>query len=334
MRIVSLLPSATEIVCQLGLGDQLVGVTHECDYPPFVLDLPKVTRTLIPHDATSGEIDALVRERLKTEKALYSLDMPTLERLRPELIVTQALCDVCAVSEAEVTAAACSLPGQPRVVNLEPMRLSEVFDCIRLVGEVAGVTDEASRVIVSLQARVDAVTRRTANIVRRKRIVLLEWIDPPFTCGHWSPELVRMAGGIEGIGREGQPSRTMAWDELVQFDPEVLIVACCGFNIERTLLDVPLLRGKPAFRELTCVREGNVIVIDGNAYFSRSGPRLVESLELLAHLLYPAVHPLPAGLIPARRLTTDELHGGEIAADSLAESSDGRETEQGEGTDA
>ncbi len=308
MRIVSLLPSATEIVCQLGLGDQLVGVTHECDYPAFVLDLPKVTRTLIPHDASSAEIDILVRERLKTEKALYSLDMPLLEQLRPELIVTQALCDVCAVSEAEVTAAACLLPGHPRVVNLVPMRLSEVFECLRLTGEAAGVADVAVNVIASLQARVDTIIERTAGIVRRKRVVLLEWIDPPFTCGHWSPELVRFAGGIEGIGREGEPSRTMAWDELLRFDPEVLIIACCGFNTERTLLDVPILCGSPHFDQLTCVRAGNVFVIDGNAYFSRPGPRLVESLEILANVLHPDVHPLPSALLPPRRLTKRELH--------------------------
>lgn len=312
MRIVSLLPSATEIVCQLGLGDQLVGVTHECDYPAFVTRLPKVTRTLIPHDATSREIDTLVRERLKTQKALYTLDMPVLEILRPDLMVTQALCDVCAVAEAEVTAAACSLPGRPQVVNLEPMRLAEVFDCVRLVGEAASVPENAERVIASLQARVEAVRARTAGITQRKRVVLLEWIDPPFCCGHWSPELVRLAGGVEGIGREGQPSRKMLWDEVVQFDPEVLVIACCGFTTERTLQDLPNLRGYPHFVELTCVRDGRVYVVDGNAYFSRPGPRLVDSLEILAHALHPKVHPLPVGLVPARRLTTAELHGAEV----------------------
>lgn len=312
MRIVSLLPSATEIVCQLGLADQLVGVTHECDYPAFVTRLPKVTRTLIPHDATSQEIDSLVRERLKTQRALYTLEMPMLESLRPDLMVTQALCDVCAVAEAEVTAAACSLPSHPQVVNLEPMRLAEVFDCIRLVGEAAGVTENAERVIASLQARVEAVSARTASIAQRKRVVLLEWIDPPFCCGHWSPELVRLAGGIEGIGREAQPSRTILWDEVIQFDPEVLVIACCGFTTERTLQDLPDLRGKPHFDELTCVRDGRVYVVDGNAYFSRPGPRLVDSLEILAHTLHPEVHPLPVGLAPALRLASAELNIAEV----------------------
>lgn len=302
MRIVSLLPSATEIVCQLGLGDDLVGVTHECDYPPFVQSLPKVTRTLIPHDATSHEIDRLVRERLKSQKALYSLDMPTLERLQPDLLVTQALCDVCAVAEEEVTAAACSLPGHPKVINLEPMRLAEVFDCIRLVGDAAGISDRANEVIAQLQARVDRVAERNRELKHRPRVVLLEWIDPPFCSGHWSPELVRIAGGIEGIGREGERSRTTAWEEILKFDPEFLIVACCGFNVERTLLDIPLLKGYPGFADLTCVRQRNVFAIDGNAYFSRSGPRLVDSVELLAHTLHPELHELPTGLLQALRL--------------------------------
>src|SRR5215471_18503057 len=278
MRIVSLLPSATEIVCELGLGDQLVGVTHECDYPPFVRELPRVTRTLIPHDATSRDIDELVRERLKTQRALYTLDMPKLELLRPELIVTQALCDVCAVAEAEVKAAACSLPGQPRVVNLEPTRLADVFDGIRLVATAAGVPQHAERVIASLQDRVDTVTAQSARITHRPRVVLLEWIDPPFCSGHWSPELVRLAGGVEGIGQEGLPSRTTAWNEIVAFNPEVLVIACCGFTTERTMHDLPILRSYPHFYELAVVHERKVFVVDGNAYFSRPGPRLVDSL--------------------------------------------------------
>ena len=301
MRIVTLLPSATEIVCKLGLGSHLVGVTHECDYPPFVKSLPKVTQTLIPHDASSRDIDAMVRERLKKQRALYTLDMPTLERLAPDLIVTQALCDVCAVAEAEVTAAACFLPGKPRVVNLEPMRLSEVFDCIRLVGEAADVARKAIEVIERLQRRVNAVAERTERIADRPKGVHLEWIDPPFCSGHWSPELVRLAGGTELVGREGEASRTIAWQLILEAESEWLMVACCGFNVPRTLQDLPLLAEYPAFRDLACVRSDRVFVTDGNAYFSRPGPRLVDSLEILAHALHPKVHPLPEGLNAARK---------------------------------
>jgi len=300
MRIVTLLPSATEIVCELGLGSHLVGVTHECDYPPFVKSLPKVTQTLVPHDASSRDIDAMVRERLKKQRALYTLDMPTLERLAPDLIVTQALCDVCAVAEAEVTAAACSLPGTPRVVNLEPMRLSEVFDCIRLVGEASDVPRKAVEVIERLQRRVNAVAERTERIADRPKGVLLEWIDPPFCSGHWSPELVRLAGGTELVGSEGEASRTIAWELILEADPEWLMVACCGFDVPRTLQDLPLLAEYPAFRDLACVRSDRVFVTDGNAYFSRPGPRLVDSLEILAHALHPEIHPLPEWLNAAR----------------------------------
>ncbi|MEZ5943373.1 MAG: cobalamin-binding protein [Planctomycetaceae bacterium] len=303
MRIVSLLPSATEIVCLLGLEDQLVGVTHECDYPCSVTDLPKVTQTLIPKDATSREIDELVREQLQTKAALYSLDMATMQQLQPELIVTQALCDVCAVAEAEVNSAACSLPGPPKVVNLEPMRLGEVFDCIWLVGDAAGIPEQTQRVLDQLQQRVDAVVARSESITKRPRVVLLEWIDPPFCSGHWSPELVRIAGGQEGLGREGEPSRTMQWDDVRNYDPEVLIIACCGFDVGRTMLDLPILTSFPGFDELTCVKHNEVYVVDGNSYFSRPGPRLVDSLEILAHTLHPGVHPLPPELSPARRLT-------------------------------
>jgi iron complex transport system substrate-binding protein len=210
MRIVSLLPSATEIVCKLGLEKSLVGVTHECDYPPSVRELPKVTHTLVPIDASSREIDQLVRERLSTDRALYTLDLPTLEALRPDLIVTQALCDVCAVAEDEVQAAARGLPTHPRVVNLEPQTLREVLASMRQVAAAAGVERTAETVIAELEGRIDAVTERGRRLTERPRVVLLEWLDPPFSSGHWNPELVRLAGGIEVIAKEGQPSRTLA----------------------------------------------------------------------------------------------------------------------------
>ncbi len=296
MRIVSLLPSATEIVCELGLGEHLVGVTHECDFPEFVKALPKVTRTLIPTDASSGEIDRLVREQRKSQQALYALDLPVLETLRPDLIVTQALCGVCAVADEEVRAAACMLPGTPRVINLEPESLAQVLDAIREVGQAANRIAAAEKAIDSLASRVKAVVQRTANVQHPPRMVLLEWLDPPFSCGHWSPELVQMAGGVEGFGREGQPSRRLTWGEVCAWAPEVVLIACCGFTVERTFADVPLLNTVPGWREIPAVREGRVYVVDGSQYFSRPGPRLVDSLEILAHALHPGMHPLPAGL--------------------------------------
>jgi iron complex transport system substrate-binding protein len=302
MRIVSLLPSATEIICALGLQDQLVGVTHECDYPPAVLDLPKVTHTLIPHDASSAEIDRRVRERLTIQRALYTLDWETLERLRPDLIVTQALCDVCAVAEEEVREAACRLPGKPRVLNLEPMSLKGVLDTIQLVGEAVGQVKNAERVVGELRARIERVSWRSSSIRFRPRVTLLEWMDPLFTCGHWNPELVELAGGIEGIGRAGKPSRKMCWQEVLEWRPEVLFIACCGFSIARTLQDMPILERQPGWETLPCVQNARVYIADGSAYFSRPGPRLVDSLEMLAHALHPDVHPQPPGISAPHRV--------------------------------
>jgi iron complex transport system substrate-binding protein len=304
VRIVSLLPSATEIVCSLGLEDRLVGITHECDYPPSVRVLPRVTRTLIPADAPSVQIDRLVAQRLNERSALYTLDLETLERLRPDLIVTQALCDVCAVGEAEVKAAACALPGMPRVLNLQPTSLDQVLCAIAEVGAATGVAPRAAAVVAALRRRVDAIAARTATLAGRPRVILLEWMDPPYTCGHWSPALVRLAGGVEGLGREGERSRRARWEEIVAWQPEVLVIACCGVDVERTLRDLPLLTSQPGWAELPCVGDGRVYVVDGSAYFSRPGPRLVDSLEILAHALHPDALPPPPRAPAALRVSS------------------------------
>jgi len=290
MRIVSLLPSATEIICGIGLRDQLVGVTHECDYPADVMSLPKVTQTLIPTDATSGEIDRLVRDRLGGQRALYSLNMPVLQSVRPDLIVTQTLCDVCAVAESEVQSAIRALAPVPQVVNLEPMCLRDVLYSIEQVGRAAGCEQQANRYLVELTGRIET------EVSTRPKVLLLEWIDPPFCSGHWNPELVELAGGEEVIGKAGQPSRTLHWEQIVNANPDVMIIACCGFTIERTRQDVPILQEYPGWDALACVKSGRVFIVDGSAYFSRPGPRLVDSLEIAAHAIHPDVHPLPAGL--------------------------------------
>ncbi len=296
MRIVSLLPSATEIVCALGLRAELVGVTHECDYPPDVASLPKVTRTLIPKDAASGEIDRMVREQIQNARGLYTLDMDVLTSLRPNVIVTQALCGVCAVAEQEVCAAAEVLPGKPSVINLEPQTLHEVIQSVRTVGRALGVGATADQVADGLEQRVSQVGRRSRRLRRPPRVVLLEWLDPPFSCGHWNPELVRLAGGVEVLGREGQRSQTFSWEDVVAAVPDVLIVSCCGFDVERTMRDVELLRDHGHWRQIPAVQSGRTYVIDGSQYFSRPGPRLVDSLEILAHSLHPLIHPCPADL--------------------------------------
>lgn len=292
------------MVCALGLQDQLVGITHECDCPPSVVALPRVTHTVIPHDASSAEIDGLVRERLKTSVALYTLDMPLLEELKPDLLITQALCDVCAVAEAEVQEASCRLPGNPRVLNLEPMSLEDVFRTMAMVGEATGTSEQAGAVIEELEQRVKAVSDRTATIAERDRprVAFLEWIDPLFCGGHWNPRLIELAGGVGVLGSRDQSSRTTTWEELAQSKPDVVFIACCGCSLDRTLEDVPALRSHPLWTALPSTVTGRVYVTDGNAYFSRPGPRLVDSLEILAHALHPTVHPLPSGLPAATQL--------------------------------
>ncbi|MFK7831503.1 MAG: cobalamin-binding protein [Congregibacter sp.] len=296
MRIVSLLPSATELVCALGLREQLVGVSHECDYPESVKALPSVTRSKIPPGLKSGAIDALVQTQLTTDNSLYSLNMPTLAALKPDLIVTQALCDVCAVSADEVNAASCELPGRPAIVNLEPMRLSEVFDTLELLGEAAGCSQKARQKRQVLESRVERVRERSATLRDRSRVVVLEWLDPLFNAGHWTPELVDYAGGIECLGNPFAPSQTLSDTALCEVNPDVVFIALCGFDVPRSLQDVPRLESIAGWSDLAAVQHNQVFLTDGNAYFSRPGPRLVDSLEILAHALHPNLHALPDGL--------------------------------------
>ena len=303
MRIVSLLPSATEIICSLGLADSLVGVSHECDYPAQVVALPKVTTSLIPEAASSREIDALVREKLKTSKALYSLNQSVLEKLKPDLIITQALCDVCAVAEEEVSRVVCMLPGDPKVINLAPMTLEQVFESMLQVGRAVGREGHAVSVVKEHQKRVDEVVLRSKRIASKPKLVFLEWLDPPFSSGHWTPELITLAGGVELIGRSGQPSRTLSWREVADANPEILLIAACGFNVERTMQDLPVLNKVMMQKEFASLSPDKIFIVDGSQYFNRPGPRLVDSLEILAHAIDPTVHPLPTNLQPAKKVT-------------------------------
>jgi iron complex transport system substrate-binding protein len=297
MRVVSLLPAATEIVAALGCLDDLVGVSHECDWPAPVGDLPRVTRCAIHGNALpSGETDRWVTDTLARTGTLYTMDETLLRRLAPDVIVTQRLCDVCAVGYDSVTAFAATLPGPPAVVNLEPSTLDDVFADVHRVAATLEVPDRATAVVAALRARVDAVAAAAASRPTR-RCVLLEWIDPPYRSGHWGPELVALAGGVDPLGRRGEDAARVAWDDVVAVAPEVLVLACCGYDVARTRADVPLLAARPGWSALPAVRAGAVWAIDGSAYVSRPGPRLVDSLELLAELLHPEVF---AGRFPHR----------------------------------
>lgn len=295
MRIVSLLPSATEIVCALGLQEHLVGVSHGCNYPPGVDTLPRMTSTRVPYHAGSDEIDAYVRDHLGDNTALYDLDMDALAAVRPDVVVSQALCDVCAVATGDVRDAIRSLPGRPTLIDLTPNSLTDVFDDMLRVGEAAGAQAAARDLVASLTARRDRVAERSDAIAKadRPRVMFFEWLLPPFSGGHWNPELVTLAGGDDLLGNPGEPSRTLDWQTVIDASPELAFVACCGFSIERALLDITALAENPAWQSLPAVRAHRLFVADGNAYFSSPGPRLLDGLELMAHTLHPAVHPAP-----------------------------------------
>jgi len=287
-RIISLLPSATEILCALGLADRLLAVTHECDYPAAALAKPHITRSLLAPDLTSGEIDAAVRSQLATDAhSLYAIDRTLLAEISPDLIVTQALCEVCAVDYDDVLDAVKALPRKPQVINLEPMSLGDVLRDIQRVGDATGRADAAHDLVASLEARIERVRQRVARATRRPRVAFIEWIDPIFCGGHWNPELIALAGGEDGLGRLGERSEQVPWERVVAYQPEVMVVACCGFTAERAQQDEPTLRAYPGFADLPCARESRVHFVDGAAYFSRPSQRLVDSLELLADLIHP-----------------------------------------------
>jgi iron complex transport system substrate-binding protein len=283
-RIASLLPGATEIVLALGLGDALVAVSHSCDFPGRVARLPRVTRTSLPLDAPSRAIDTLVRGSLARGESLYEVDADALDALRPDLILTQELCRVCAVGPAEVSRVLPVLHGAPTVLSLGPTTLEGVFLAIEEVGRATGRLRRAERLVAACRRRVSAVEARR-RWGEPPRVAFLEWLDPLICGGHWNPELLDLAGGVDGLGRPGAPSRTITWDELRAWRPEVLVAACCGYSAERTRRELAPLRARPGAEELPCFRDGRVFPVDGKALFSRPGPSLVPSLELLAALL-------------------------------------------------
>ena len=293
MRICSLLPSATEIVFALGQEHLLAGVTHECDYPPAALRLPQVTRTNIAPGLSSAQIDAAVSSTLGTTGSLYELDLHLLEDLQPDLILSQRLCDVCAVSSARVEEMVAGLASHPRVINLEPHSLADILENIRTVAGAIGCDSEGERVVAGLQHRVDAVAGKTRGLSARPRVFCMEWIDPPYCGGHWMKELVEMAGGRDDLANLHRPSYRIEWRRVLEFAPEIIVLTCCGFGLERNLQEARMLSGFEGFWNLPAAQSGRIYSTDGSAYFSRPGPRIVESLEILAHLVHPETFSAP-----------------------------------------
>jgi len=287
-RIVSLIASATEIVCALGLESDLVARSHECDFPPSVRDLPQCTSPKFDVEGTSYEIDQRVKAIVEGALGVYRVDASLLDELRPTHIITQTQCDVCAVSLKDVEQAVCEFTGsRPTIVSLEPNSLSDIWADIRRVGDALGAGERAEQEVTRLTSRMKAIARRALALESTPSVAYIEWIDPLMAGGNWIPQLIEMAGGLNLFGESGKHSPWMTWDDLVEKDPDVIFVSPCGFDIPRTLDEMNLLSDMPEWPRLKSVKAGRVFVADGNQYFNRPGPRIVESLEILAEALHP-----------------------------------------------
>ncbi|MGI8413620.1 MAG: cobalamin-binding protein [Solirubrobacteraceae bacterium] len=289
MRIVSLVPSATEMLFALGLGADLVAVTHECDYPPAVLELPKVTRDMLPEGLSAADIDTAVKERTLAGQSIYALDAEALHELAPDLIVTQALCSVCAVSYEDVRSVAEEIETHPQVIALDPHTVGEVLGDARTLARATGRGDAAAELVREAAARIDRV-RISVRGARRPRVAALEWLDPPFAAGHWTPQLIDYAGGEDALGFAGEPSAQRRWEEIAAAHPDIVIVMPCGYDAEISHREAEMHRD-----QLAGLGAGEIVAVDAASYFSRPGPRIVDGLELLAHILHPALVPQAPG---------------------------------------
>jgi len=290
MRIASLVPSATEMLFALGLGGDVVGVTHECDYPPAVSELPQLTATVLPPGLDAGEIDAAVKEVVGEGRALYTLDEERLAQLEPGLIVTQAVCEVCAVSYEDVVTVAARLPAQPPVLQQDPSTLGEVLEDVTRLGEAVGIGERAAGVRGELEARLEAVRVAVAG-APRPRVLALEWLDPPFLGGHWVPEMIELAGGEDVVGRAGEKSPQVEWKQLQDLDPDIVVSMPCGWYLEDSKAQALAHRER-----LDSLAASRLFAVDAASTFSRPGPRLVDGVELLAHLFHPDRVEAPTGI--------------------------------------
>jgi iron complex transport system substrate-binding protein len=291
-RIVSLLPSATEMACVLGLSDQLVGITHECDYPREIQGKPLVVRNALPVETMSQhEIDAAVSERLRTGQSLYEIDAELLSELDPDLIITQDLCKVCAASGDELSRAIQGLAAQPDILWMTPTSLRGIDENVRALGAATGRSREAEAWIANRLSRMQKLASVTQGLRDIPRVFCMEWFDPVFCSGHWIPEMVRIAGGVDKLAREGADSVRITWEAVVEWAPEVLVLMPCGYTLAKVLELSARLPDYPGWRDLPAVRNGRVFAVDANSYFARPGPRVLEGTELLAHLFHPDVFP-------------------------------------------
>ena len=292
MRICSLLPSATEIVFALGLQDQLVAVTHECDYPPQASAQPVITRSIIDHAGRSSrDIHQHVSESIRAGGSIYDIDTDLLKEVDPDIILTQELCEVCAVSYDEVEKATRLLDGERQIISLEPTTLNGILETIDRVGQIADVTDRSAKLVGELRNRIEEVASVARTAASRPSVLALEWLDPPFVGGHWIPEMIDLAGGKDVLGREAAASAPTVWDSVINADPDMIVLMPCGFDLGRTLEEARGARFPDGWQGLGAVRSNSVYAVDGSAYFSRSGPRVVDGLEVLAEIIHPELFP-------------------------------------------
>jgi iron complex transport system substrate-binding protein len=289
-RIVSFLPSATEMACALGLADQLLGITHECDYPPEIRNKPIVVRSVLPvKHMSQREIDTAVTERLRNGLSLYQVDEDLMRAIAPDLILTQDLCQVCAPSGNEVAHLLSALASQPQVLWLTPKTIEQIFDNMRELGDATDRSRRAEEVIAAGLARLERVAGTTRKIADRPRVLCMEWLDPVYCSGHWVPEMVEIAGGRDELGRKGADSVRIPWEQVLRWAPEILVVMPCGFGLEQAAAHAQQLFGYPGWCDLPAVRQNRVFAVDANSYFARPGPRIVDGTELLADLFHPTL---------------------------------------------
>jgi iron complex transport system substrate-binding protein len=288
-RIVSFLPSATEMVCVLGLVDRLVGITHECDYPETIRGKPIVVRSAVPVEQLSeAQIDEAVSERVRNGLSVYQVDENLLQKLAPDLILTQDLCQVCAPSGNEVSQALNALPEKPQILWLTPRTLADIADNLREIGKAAGCLDQAEKLIAaSFAKKIDEIAKLAGQCASCPRVFCMEWLDPLYCSGHWVPEMVRIAGGVDEISRPGSDSVRVAWNDVLNWAPEILIIMPCGSHLDKVLEFAPKLKRFPGWSDLPAVRKNQVYAVDASSYFARPGPRVVKGTELLAHLIHP-----------------------------------------------
>jgi len=289
MRICSLLPSATEIAFALGLGDQVVAVSHECDYPPEASNRPVLTKSAIHQKIhRSLEVDREVEQR---GGDIYEIDEKLLEKLNPDLILTQELCHVCAVSYTKVKEAARVLDADTKIVSLEPTNLEEIVDNILLVGRMTNKLAEAEKLAAQMLQRINRVREKTKTVQDKPRVFFMEWLQPPWAGGHWIPQMVDYAGGVEGLGRIGKPSHRIEWDQVVEYKPKIIVLSPCGFDANQVMEEAHVLASYEEWDKIPAFQFSRIYAVNASAYFSRSGPRVVDGLEILAHIIHPELFP-------------------------------------------